>query len=116
MKMQAAYGYRTLKCDVLADRDLSVYTAHPMEFPDDTICYAVRRFLCRSSAVCRKYVMESYALRVEKAGGKKKKRFRVVAPAAAADLGYGWLAVDLCVTAAGVTVKRIAILDRYPGR
>ena len=114
MNMQATYGYRTIKCDVEADKDLSIYTAHPVDLCDDAICYAVRRFLCRSKTICKEFVKESYALRVEKGGGKRRKRRRVIAPAAAAEMGFGWAVIDLCISPAGVTVKRIALLDRYP--
>ena len=48
--------------------------------------------------------------------GKKQKRFQVIAPAAVAELGYGWLVIDICVSALGVNVKRIALLDRYPAK
>lgn len=116
MKMQATYGYRTLACEVEAGRNLSIYTAHPVDLCDDAICYAVRRFLCRSGTICRQYVKESYEMRVEKGRGKKRKRCRVIAPAAAAELGLGWLVIDLCISPAAVTVKRIVLLDRYPVR
>lgn len=116
MNMQATYGYRTMKCEVEADRNLSIYTARPVDLCDDAICYAVRRFLCRSRAICREFVKESYEMRVEKGGGKKRKRRRVIAPAAAAELGCGWVVIDLCISPAGVTVKSIALLDRYPVR
>lgn len=114
MIMQATYGYRTLTCEVKADKSISIHTAHPVNLHDDTISYAVQRFLSKSKSVCKQYVRESYEMRVSKGRGKKQKRFQVIAPAALADLGYGWLVIDICVTATGVTVKRIALLDRYP--
>lgn len=116
MNMQATYGYRTMKCEVEADKDLSIYTAHPVELCDDAICYAVCHFLCRSGAICRQYVKESYEMRVEKGSGKRRKRRRVIAPAAVAELGCGWAVIDLCISPAGVNIKRIALLDRYPVR
>ena len=116
MFMQAAYGYRVLKCEVTADRKLSVYTAHPVEYHDDTILYAAERFLCRSKAICRQFVMESYEMRFEKGRGKKNRPRCVIAPAAAAELGFGWLVIRLCINASGVTVKSVSLLDRYPGK
>ncbi len=116
MKMQATYGYRILTCEIETDKNISVYNAFPTEFHDDTLCYAARRFLCGSVAVCRQYVKESYEMRVEKGRGKKRRRYRVIAPAAALELGRGWTVIDLCVSAAGVAIKRVALLDRYPER
>ena len=116
MIMRATYGYRTLTCEIKADKNLSICVAHPTTFHDDTISYAVRRFLCGSKSICKQYVRESYEMRVSGGRGKKQKRFQVIAPAAVAELGYGWLVIDICVSALGVNVKRIALLDRYPAK
>ena len=115
MKMQATYGYRTVTCAVEADRDLSVTAAHPLDLCKEAVGYAVCRFLCQSATVSRFCARTSYELRLAK-GRKARRRLRIVAPAAVMELGYGWTVADLCVTPAGVTVRRIAILDRYPAR
>ena len=112
MQMQATYGYRNMKCEIVADKNLSIHCSHQTDFHSDTICYAVKRFFCKSLSLCKEYVAESYNMRFGK--GKKQRRSRVVAPAAAADLGYGWLVVDICVSPTGVTIKRISLLDYYP--
>ena len=112
MQMQATYGYRNMKCEIVADKNLSIHCSHQTDFHSDTICYAVKRFFCKSLSLCKEYVAEIYNMRFEK--GKKQRRSRVVAPAAAADLGYGWLVVDICVSPTGVTIKRISLLDYYP--
>ena len=114
MQMQATYGYRNMKCEIVADKNLSIYCSHQEDLHEDTISYAVKRFFCKSLSLCKEYVAESYNMRFGK--GKKQRRSRVVAPAAAADLGYGWLVIDICVSPAGVTIKRISLLDYYPSR
>ena len=103
-----------MKCEIAADKNLSVHCSHQTDLHEDTISYAVRRFFCKSPALCKEYVAESYSMRFGK--GKKQKRSRVVAPAAVADLGYGWLVIDICVSPVGVAIKRISLLDYYPSR
>ena len=75
----------------------------------DTLLYAVCRFIRRSGTLRREYVWASCRLRLENGRARRPQRRCFVAPAPLLELPCGWVAVNVSVGPAGVTVERIGL-------
>lgn len=85
------------------------------ELADDTVRYAVRRYLNHSDALRRKLAHASYQLRLTSGGkGGKSRRLRCVVPAREMELPGGWAELRMTVNAWGVTITRLRLTRDYP--
>ncbi|MCD7756571.1 MAG: hypothetical protein LUH45_00120 [Clostridiales bacterium] len=84
------------------------------ELADDTVRYAVRRYLSHSDALRRRLAHASYRLRLASGKGGKSQRLRCVVPAREMEPPGGWAELRMTVNAWGVTVTRLRLTRDYP--
>ncbi|MCD8352738.1 MAG: hypothetical protein LUC47_00240 [Clostridiales bacterium] len=84
------------------------------ELADDTVRYAVRRYLNHSDTLRRRLARASYRLRLASGKGGKSQRLRCVVPAREMELPGGWAELRVTVNAWGVTVTQLRLTRDYP--
>lgn len=107
--------YNSLACEIAIAPDFTFHSSVPCDLEPDTVRYAVRRFFCKSSRICRDCTWASWQLRLVSARQRRPVRWTYSLPAALLELPGAWARVTVSVSAVGVQVHRVALLQQYPG-
>ena len=117
MKMTSGSGYGALGCALKVSDNLKVSSEVDCgELAEETIGYAVCRFLMHSRLACDRYVTLSYHKRF----GRGKRRVpcccHLELPASALGLPGKWASIVLSVDAIGVVVESVSLCAERPDR
>lgn len=107
--------YKSLACEIAIAPDFTFHSSVPCDLEPDTIRYAVRRFFCKSSRICRDCTLASWRLRLASPRRRRPERWNYILPAALLELPGAWARVTVSVTAVGVQVHRVTLLRQLPG-
>ena len=110
MKMTTGKSERKLTCELTIAKNPDISVQIPCPYGSDAIAYAACRFLRGSQQLAGEYVEASYRMRLS-SGKKRPPRRWCVVPAQLLELDRGWAYVEVSISAAGVTVERVALLD-----
>ena len=109
MKLTLGNGPLAASCALETGKDVRVEGDLAPSVARDTLLYAVCRFIRHSETLSRKYVWASCRLRLQSGRARRPQRRYFVAQAPLLELPRGWVAVNVSVGPAGVTVKRVAL-------
>ena len=110
MKKTSCSHARPYSCPVQVGRGLRFDLRVSCDLEDESIVYAVCRFIRRSPALMGDFAGESYRLRLQR--GKTRRSF--VAPASLLELPGSWAAVSLRILPTGAEITRIGLYDCLP--
>ena len=101
-------------CDVAVVENYVLEAPKGYAYGKDTVAYAVERFFATSPRFLRECTVDSFLCRVAK--GKKNKRYPVSYRIRAREMQLPglWIRVSGEMGPAGVTVKRVEVLDALP--
>lgn len=104
----------TLACEILVTDTCTIRAAATCPYGRSTIAYAVERFLAHSPRFREECTSATWQVRL---GGRRKgaaRTFHYVIPAALMELPGSWVSLSGEIDPAGVKIRRVDLLTRYP--
>ncbi len=99
--------YNGIVCNVTTDRDFSTAIG---ELCPEAVAYALCRMFVRTPVLCRRYVTESYRMRLATGKARRPRRYDCTVSGRAAEINAAQLRVWFTVSPDGITVTKVRVL------
>ena len=104
-----------IKAELCTDPKLRIIDSVPCDYLQETVEYAVLRFLARCAKLYHYYANESCKLRFAKGReARRTKTLHCTAPAMLMELPGAWVRLTLRINREAIIVTAIELSDEYP--
>lgn len=101
-------------CEVTVENGFSFYSEVECMYDNETIAYAVERFLVHCPRFVKECTNESWQIRIAKGKERRPHRFTYLVPGILMELPVEWVRLTGDIDVIGINVKKVELLREHP--
>lgn len=101
-------------CEAIVESGFTFCSEVECMYDNETIAYAVERFLVQCPRFVRECTNESWQVRIAKGKERRPRRFTYLVPGILMELPGEWVRLTGDIDAVGIKIKKVELLREHP--